>query len=112
MTPGRMTPSRSPARTPGPMSPSHLLSPMHSPFVGSGFSPMHPGAFSPAHGGGVGGPMSPGYSPTSPGYSPTSPRYSPTSPAYRWVGRRSVMWPDRAGHMRGLPEIGGNQTER
>ncbi|KAG2501690.1 hypothetical protein HYH03_000192 [Edaphochlamys debaryana] len=80
-TPGRFTPGRSPHRTPGPMSPSHMLSPMHSPWVGGAFSPAGVGSFSPLHGG-ASGPMSPGYSPTSPRYSPTSPGYSPTSPAY------------------------------
>ncbi|GAX77905.1 hypothetical protein CEUSTIGMA_g5347.t1 [Chlamydomonas eustigma] len=75
-----MTPGRSPARTPGPMSPSSMLSPMNSPFIGDFM-----GKFSPING--VGGGMfspgrSPGYSPTSPRYSPTSPAYSPTSPAY------------------------------
>ncbi|GLI67975.1 hypothetical protein VaNZ11_012311 [Volvox africanus] len=80
-TPGRYTPGRSPHRTPGPMSPSHMLSPMHSPFIGGGaFSPIVGGGFSPVHG--SGGPTSPTYSPSSPGYSPTSPGYSPTSPAY------------------------------
>ncbi|KAF5837019.1 DNA-dependent RNA polymerase II largest subunit [Dunaliella salina] len=73
----QMTPGRSPARTPGPQSPSGMYSPIQSPFTagGVGFSPGPGAMFSP-------GPQSPGYSPTSPRYSPTSPAYSPTSPAY------------------------------
>ncbi|KAL6754081.1 hypothetical protein V8C86DRAFT_2713077 [Haematococcus lacustris] len=79
----RMTPGRSPMRTPGPQSPSHMMSPLNSPWIGSGvgFSPgpagFSPGPMSPSH-----SPTSPRYSPTSPAYSPTSPAYSPTSPAY------------------------------
>jgi len=72
-------------QTPGPQSPSWMLSPHSSPMMGGGdyqFSPA-PGniRFSPQQGGGY-SPTSPGYSPTSPGYSPTSPGYSPTSPGY------------------------------
>ncbi|KAG1671615.1 hypothetical protein FOA52_006846 [Chlamydomonas sp. UWO 241] len=79
-----LTPGRSPARTPGPMSPSAMLSPISSPFGGDHgvFSPAHGGAFSPGRSPGGFSPTSPAYSPTSPAYSPTSPAYSPTSPAY------------------------------
>ncbi|PSC72236.1 DNA-directed RNA polymerase II subunit 1 [Micractinium conductrix] len=79
MTPGRMTPGRSPSHHLR-ASPSQLASP-------AGMSPFNDAVmFSPLGGDGVmfspGPATSPGYSPTSPGYSPTSPGYSPTSPGY------------------------------
>ena len=90
MTPGRMTPGRSPHNYRA--SPSQLASPAGmSPFTDNiMFSPMGADGimFSP------GPATSPGYSPTSPGYSPTSPGYSPTSPGYRWVGCvGKAAWP-------------------
>ena len=95
MTPGRMTPGRSPHNYCA--SPSQLASPAGmSPFTDNiMFSPMGADGimFSP------GPATSPGYSPTSPGYSPTSPGYSPTSPGYRWVGcQRRAAIPSQARH--------------
>ncbi|KAL4452229.1 hypothetical protein ABPG75_007891 [Micractinium tetrahymenae] len=84
MTPGRMTPGRSPSHHLR-ASPSQLASPGMSPFNDNiMFSPLGDGImFSPGPATSPGySPTSPGYSPTSPGYSPTSPGYSPTSPGY------------------------------
>jgi DNA-directed RNA polymerase II subunit RPB1 len=59
-----MTPGRSPARTPGPMSPSQQYSPVHTPW-----RTADPNlSFSPGPAGMAMSPDRPGYSPTSPGY--------------------------------------------